>query len=146
MLGTLRSWLKRASFQATVLIELGGVAVAAFVIWWYRAPIDAFVPRSFFALFAFLPGVLGFVNHFTSTLPRYRATRAAVLDYESFCDGFDAWWRTVGWPRKVGLAGLTQSHAGDFARVVKRARSRDSLLAFRPMIAAAIWSSLALTT
>lgn len=130
-----------------MLIEILGIAVAVFVVfWWYKHRPIEFIPHSLFALFAVLPGVLGLANHFTSTLPRYRATRAAVLDYQSFCDGFDVWWRTVGWPRKVGLAGLTPSHGGDFARVLKRPRSRDSLLSFRPMMAAAIWSSLALTT
>jgi hypothetical protein len=151
MFQKLLAWLRRAadrfSFQATVVIEIGGIALAAFVVvWWYKTHPIEFVPRSLFALFAFLPGALGLANHFTSVLPRYRATRAAVLDYENFCDGFDTWWRRVGWPRKVGMAGLTQSHTSDFARTSRRARSNDDLLSYRPMIAAAIWSSLMLTT
>ena len=147
MLKRFSAWLKRSSFQATVLIEVGGIALSIFVvIWWYRNPPIRFVPNSFFALFAVLPGALGLANHFASVLPRYRATRAAVLDYQSFCDGFDDWWRTVGWPRKLHLVALDGSQATDFARTPKRTRSHDDLLAYRPMTAAAIWSSLMLTT
>jgi hypothetical protein len=151
MLDRIFGWFRRVgdrlSFQATVLIELFGIALAVYVVvWWYRDPPIRFVPHSFFALFAILPGALGLANHFASVLPRYRATRAAVLDYQNFCDGFDDWWRTIGWPRKLDLAALTQSHPGDFARTIRRSRSRDDLLSFRPMTAAAIWSSLMLTT
>src|SRR5438874_13332607 len=107
------TWLKklgdRLSVQTTALVEWGGLLLAAYVVYkWYTSPTAIqFVPKSLFALFAMLPGILGLANHFVSVLPRYRATRDTVTDYQNFCDGFDKWWRTVGWPRKLELVHLS---------------------------------------
>jgi hypothetical protein len=150
MLNRFLTWLKglgdRLSLQTTVLIEWGGLLLAAYVVvWWYRTPPVRFVPTSLFAVFALLPGALGLANHFASVLPRYRATRDTVTDYQKFCDGFDVWWRSTGWPRKLALAGLSGG-SNDFAVTTKRKRSEDDILSFRPMTAAAVWASLLLST
>jgi len=150
MLNWLLTWLKklgdRLSGLTTALIEWGGVLLAAFIVqWWYKTPPIRFVPHSLFAVFAMLPGVLGLANHFASVLPRYRATRDTVIDYQNFCDGFDAWWRNVGWPRKLKLAGLSETSTV-FALSPRRVRTDDDILSYRPMTAAAVWASLLLTT
>jgi hypothetical protein len=44
------------------------------------------------------------------------------------------------------MAGLEDPRASDFPRAARERRSEDDLLSFRPMAAAAIWSSLMLTT
>jgi hypothetical protein len=136
----------RISERATIWIEWGGLFLAAGIIaaWCIWLPVQ-FVPHSLFAMFAVLPGALGLANHFASVLPRYRSTRITVTDYQNFCDGFDNWWRTVGWPRKLQLVGIASTQASDFARTKRSPRTGQDLLSFRPMTAAAVWSSLLLT-
>ena len=150
MFGKFVTWLKsignRLSIETASLIEWGGILLAAFVVfWWYKHPPVRFVPHSLFAMFAALPGALGLANHFASVLPRYRSTRVTVWDYQRFCEGFDDWWRTTGWPRKLQMAGFS-SASNDFAGTARYRASDDDLLSFRPITAAAIWSSLLLTT
>jgi len=147
ILGWFKRTGERLSSQTTMLIEVGGIALAVLVVvWWELYPPIKFVLPSVFSLLAVLPGALGLANHFASVLPRYRATRVTVCDYQNFCEGFDDWWRATGWPRKIRLAGMPESEATVFSRAVRRRRGESDLLSFRPMTAAAIWSSLMLTT
>lgn len=139
----------RLSAETLSILEWGGSFLAiAIMLWWYHDPPLRFVPHSLFALLAVIPSVLGLSNHFLSVLPRYRARRDAVEQYQRFCEGFDEWWRTTGWPRKLRATGFEKQlqDGGDFARVNQQPFSADDLLSYRPMTAAALWSALLLVT
>ena len=134
------------SRKTIVMVEIGGCVSAAFVVWWwYRYEPIQFVPYTVFALLAAVPGTIGLCYHLASVLPRFRARRDTVRDYQRFCVGFDEWWYREGWPRKVALGGFSESHGQrDFVRA-RRDTCDDDYMSFRPMLSGALWATLLLT-
>ncbi len=129
-----------------VVEVLGTVLAIVVIVWWLADPPVRFVPVSAFSLLATVPGLIAFAYHCISSLPRFRARRDATRDYDAFTNGFDAWWASYGWQRKLQQAGYPAGAAQlDFSRA-RRVCSEDDYLSFRPMFSGVLWGSLLLTT
>ena len=123
------------------------VLLIVLVVWWAAYPPLRFVPSSMWGVLAALPGLLGLVTHFVVVLPRYRARRETVADYNAFCKGFDVWWRTTGWPQKLELAEYFELAAkgNQTVTVTDGSLYDDDLDSNRPSTTAALWAALLLT-
>lgn len=143
----IRQAMNYLSLKTIGIVEVLGCVSALFLVWWwYRNAPVAFVPYTVFAILAGIPGTIGLCYHLASVLPRFRARRDTVRDYQRFCAGFDEWWYEEGWPRKVALRGFAESNGRrDFVRA-PRDTCEDDLLSFRPMLSGALWSAVLLTT
>src|SRR5205085_1780834 len=139
-------WFDWLRDRTVGLVEVIGTLLAAVVlIWCWKDPPIRFVPRNAFALLAALPGFMAFAYHCISSLPRFHARREATRDYDLFVDGFDAWWTSEGWQKKLTNAGYpTTIGAHDFS-VSARNDTDDDFLSFRPMLSGAIWGALLLS-
>ncbi|HKO01667.1 MAG TPA: hypothetical protein VJ032_08245 [Thermoanaerobaculia bacterium] len=144
--GNPATWFDWLRDRTVGLVEVIGTLLAAVVlIWCWKDPPIRFVPRNAFALLAALPGFMAFAYHCISSLPRFHARREATRDYDLFVDGFDAWWTSEGWQKKLTNAGYpTTIGAHDFS-VSARNDTDDDFLSFRPMLSGAIWGALLLS-
>jgi hypothetical protein len=137
--------LKWLAQHTTDLVEwLGVPVIAALGYWAWLTPPVRFIPHTWFAILATLPGALGLANHFSTVLPRFQSRRETVRDYQAFCRGFDRWWLTIGWPRKLNLAGYGHS-AAPMLTVSNGSPYNDDMNSHRPSTAAAIWAAVVLT-
>jgi hypothetical protein len=132
-----------AKHTSDIIEWLGVPLLFALLYWAWISPPVRFIPHTWFAVLAALPGVLGLVNHFTTVLPRFQSRRETVKDYQAFCRGFDQWWLNVGWPRKLRLAGYTPSAVTTEVR--NGSPYDDDLNSHRPSTAGALWAAVILT-
>lgn len=137
------TWLAK---HTTDLVDWIGVVLIAALAWWaWVSPPVRFVPHTWFAVLATLPGALGLANHFSTVLPRFQSRRDTVHDYQAFCRGFDKWWLDVGWPLKLKLTGYGESSPSPMIEVTNGSSSDDDLSSHRPSIAAAATAAIVLT-
>jgi len=140
----LLKWLAK---HTTDLIECIGIpALILFLVWaWLWSPVK-FIPNTWFAALATLPGILGVANHFSTALPRFQSRRETVRDYQAFCRGFDRWWLADGWPHKLQQAGYSEvSPKPDAIKVRNGSPNDDDLRSYRPLTAIAMWAAVILT-
>lgn len=134
--------------NTTELVEwFGLILLIGIVGWWMKSPPVALVPATKWGVLAALPGLLGLATHFVVVLPRFRACREAVLDYQAFCRGFDVWWLETGWPQKLEQTGYGElAGKSDYRIIVKGGSPNDDDLgSFRPSTIAALAAALILT-
>lgn len=142
-----RSATEWLSDHTVDLIEWIGLPLSGWIFYrlWKHPPVQ-FIPHTWFALLATLPGILGLLNHFLTVLPRFQSVRKTVEDYQAFCRGFDIWWLKEGWPRKLAETGYTELVTkSPKIEVNRRSSAGGNLASYRPPTIIAIWAALILT-
>src|SRR5205823_8867734 len=90
--------------------------------------------------------IVSVVTHFAVVLPRFRAQRKIVEDYRDFCEDFDKWWLTAGWPEKLAAVGYREEARKSAGSMKVRTGLDDEILnSLGPSTVATVWAAVILT-